>query len=148
MQVRKQNLLITKYKQFKKKILKKLINVKQPEKERNTKYTNRYYYLKKEKKSNQNTSLKQRPIIKKNEWVKKGQILVDNNSTNNGELAIGKNMLIGYLCWEGYNFEDAIIISEKIVKSDIFTSIHIKKYKTFILNDKSGEVWVKKLILK
>jgi len=142
-QVQKSNLLITKYKQLKKKILKKLINCKKPEKEDNIRYINRYYYLKKEKKSNQNTSLKQRPIIKKNEWVKKGQVLVDNNSTNNGELAIGKNMLIGYLCWEGYNFEDAIIISEKIVKNDIFTSIHIKKYKTFILNDKSGEVWVK-----
>ena len=108
-----------------------------------TNYKKRSYYLKEEKKSNQNTSIKQNPIVKKNEWVIKGQTIVDNNSTKNSEIAIGKNILIGYLCWEGYNFEDAIVISEKIVENDIFTSTHIKRYKTFIIKDETREVRTK-----
>jgi DNA-directed RNA polymerase subunit beta len=120
------------------KLVQKLKSVYKKYKPKN--YKRQYYFLKKERRSNQNTLIKQTPIIKKNDWVIKGQVIVDNNSTLNGELAIGRNILIGYLCWDGYNFEDAIIISEKIVKNDVFTSMHIKKYKTYITNDKTGEV--------
>lgn len=135
---KKRNIILTKYRSLQKKVLKK---VKYSEKKFIPgKYKKRNYYLQKEKRSNQNTSIKQTPIVNKNEWVLKGQTLVDNNSTKNGELAIGRNILIGYLCWEGYNFEDAIVISEKIVQNDIFTSIHIKKYKTFVITNKIREV--------
>ncbi len=138
------NIFLTKYKTLKKKIIRKTSFLQREDKiSKSFKYIKRNYFLKKERRSNQNTSISQTPIVRKNEWVKKGQLLVDNNSTYKGELAIGKNILIGYLCWEGYNFEDAIVISEKLVKNDTFTSIHIKKYKTFIINNKTGEVRIK-----
>nr|YP_010700253.1 RNA polymerase subunit beta [Euglena deses]WCH63397.1 RNA polymerase subunit beta [Euglena deses] len=98
------------------------------------------YFLENSRKSNQNTYLQQIPNIKKKEYVKKGQIIVDSNSTFNGILSLGKNILIGYIGWEGYNFEDAIIISDRLVEEDIFTSIHIKKYKTFLIKNENEEV--------
>jgi DNA-directed RNA polymerase subunit beta len=98
------------------------------------------YFLENPRKSNQNSYLYQKPIVKKNEWIKKGQIIADGAGSLNGKLSLGKNILIGYIGWEGYNFEDAIIINERLVNDDIFTSIHIKKYKTFILNNEKGEV--------
>lgn len=142
---KKVNPWITKYKTLQKKVIKKTASLLQREDaiSKPCKYIKRNYFLRKERRSNQNTSISQTPIVKKNEWVTKGQLLVDNNSTHNGELAIGRNILIGYLCWEGYNFEDAIVISEKLVKNDTFTSVHIKKYKTFIINNKTGEVRIK-----
>lgn len=103
----------------------------------------RIYKLEKSKKSNQNTYIAQEPVVKKNEWVKKGQIIAENTTTINGKLALGKNLLIGYMTWEGYNFEDAIVISQKILENEIFTSIHIKKYKTFLIKDKTGDVRMK-----
>lgn len=98
------------------------------------------YYLENYRKSNQNSYLQQKPIINKNEWVKKGQIIADGAGSLNGKLSLGKNILIGYIGWEGYNFEDAVIINERLINEDIFTSIHIKKYKSFILSDEKGEV--------
>ena len=87
--------------------------------------------------------MKQKPIVKKDEWVIKGQVIADSSSTNNGKLSLGKNTLIGYVGWEGYNFEDAIVISERLVQNDTFKSLHIKKYKTFLFNDETGEVRMK-----
>lgn len=101
------------------------------------------YFLENSRKSNQNSYLTQKPTVNKNEWVRKGQIIADGAGSLNGKLSLGKNILIGYIGWEGYNFEDAIIINERLVNDDIFTSIHIKKYKTFILSDEKGEVRTK-----
>jgi DNA-directed RNA polymerase subunit beta len=106
-------------------------------------YKKKLYYLEEHQSSNQNTHIKQKSIVKNNEWVIKGQVLADSSSTNNGKLALGKNILIGYVGWEGYNFEDAIVISERLVKNNTFKSLHIKKYKTFLFNDETGEVRMK-----
>nr|YP_009540971.1 RNA polymerase beta subunit [Discoplastis spathirhyncha]AYQ93471.1 RNA polymerase beta subunit [Discoplastis spathirhyncha] len=103
------------------------------------KYKKKTIFLQNRKKSNQNIYINQKTIVEKKEWVKKGQILADGMGTLYGELALGKNILIGYMPWEGYNFEDAIIISEKLVKKNIFTSINIKKYKSFLIKDENGE---------
>jgi DNA-directed RNA polymerase subunit beta len=106
----------------------------------NEKYTETTYHLENRRKSNQNTYLHQTLAIKKNQWIKKEQILADGASTINGSLSLGKNLLIGYMGWEGYNFEDAVVINKKLVDEDILTSIHIKKYKTFLKNTENGEV--------
>ena len=103
-------------------------------------FSQKIYFLRKGKYSNQNTYMLQFPSIKKNTWIKKGQILAEGAGIYQGELALGKNLLIGYIPWEGYNFEDAIIISEKLIKDNVFNSIHIKKYKTFLTNNETGEV--------
>ncbi len=87
------------------------------------------YTLKKFERSNQSTCLNQRPIVSVGEVVKKGDILADGPSTANGELALGRNILIGYMTWEGYNYEDAILLSEKLVQDDVFTSIHIEEHE-------------------
>ena len=84
------------------------------------------YYLTKFAKTNADTCVNQKPCVKKGEQVKKGDVLIDGYSTQNGELALGKNVLIGYMNWEGYNFEDAILISERIVKEDVYTSITLR----------------------
>ena len=103
-------------------------------------YKEKTYPLENRRKSNQNTYLQQTTAVKKNQWIRKEQILADGASTLKGRLSLGKNILIGYMGWEGYNFEDAIIISERLVKEDVLTSIHIKKYKTFLKNTGNGEV--------
>lgn len=103
-------------------------------------YRKRKLLIQSRKKSNQNLYMSQNIIVKKNEWVKKGQIIADGLATKDGKLSLGKNILIGYMPWEGYNFEDAIIISENLVKKDIFTSVHIKKYKSYLIKDENGEV--------
>jgi len=85
------------------------------------------YYLKKYQKSNQETCLNQHPLVKTGEHVKKGQVIADGSATQNGELALGRNVLVAFMSWEGYNFEDAIVVSERLLKEDMFSSVHIKE---------------------
>lgn len=101
--------------------------------------TERSYVLSKFTRSNQGTCVNQRPIVKKGDKIKKGGILADGPSTENGELALGRNILIGFMTWEGYNYEDAILISEDLVKEDVFTSIHIEEYELESRDTKLGE---------
>ncbi|MHB8990837.1 MAG: DNA-directed RNA polymerase subunit beta [Chloroflexota bacterium] len=96
------------------------------------------YQLVKFLRSNQGTCLSQRPIVVRGQRVKKGQALADSLSTNNGELALGQNVLVAFMSWEGYNFEDAIILSESIVQEDKFTSIHIEKHEIEARDTKLG----------
>ena len=86
------------------------------------------FVMRKFERSNQSTCVNQRPIVKHGQRVSRGEIIADGPATSNGELALGKNILIGFMSWEGYNYEDAILISEDLVKDDIFTSIHIEEY--------------------
>jgi len=88
--------------------------------------------------SNQGTCINQRPVVSKGDRVKQGQVLADGSSTEGGELALGQNILCAFLSWEGYNFEDAIVISENMVKEDRFTSIHIEKYEIEARDTKLG----------
>lgn len=90
------------------------------------------------KRSNQGTCINQKAIVSRGETVKKGDIIADGPSTDLGELALGKNILIGFMTWEGYNYEDAILISEKLVKDDSFTSIHIEEYEAEARDTKLG----------
>ena len=89
--------------------------------------------------SNQGTLIHQKPLVDAGEKVKKGQVLADGSSTDNGELALGKNCLVAFMSWEGYNFEDAIIISERLVKDDELTSIHIEEYEIDARTTKLGD---------
>src|SRR2546423_7848885 len=86
------------------------------------------YILRKFVGLNERTCLNQRPIVRKGQRVKKGQILADGAATHQGELALGRNVLVAFLTYDGYNFEDAIVISQRLVKEDTFTSIHIEEY--------------------
>jgi len=88
--------------------------------------------------SNHGTCINQRPIVHKGEGVKRGQVIADGPSTDNGELALGRNVLVAFMPWEGYNYEDAILISEKLVKEDYFTSIHIEEYEADARDTKLG----------
>ena len=97
------------------------------------------YPLKKFERSNQGTCLNQRPIISTGDRVQKGEVIADGPSTWGGELALGKNILVGFMEWEGYNYEDAILISEKLVQDDVFTSIHIEEHETEARDTKLGE---------
>ena len=101
--------------------------------------TEREYKLKKFERSNQGTCLNQRPIVDKGERVEKGQTIADGPSTKNGELALGRNILVGFMSWEGYNYEDAILLSEKLVREDVFTTIHIEEYETESRDTRLGE---------
>ena len=96
------------------------------------------YDLLKFKRSNQGTCINQRPIVSEGEIVTKGQTIADGPSTDQGEIALGRNVLVGFMSWEGYNYEDAILISEKLVKDDIFTSIHIEEYESDARDTKLG----------
>ena len=96
------------------------------------------YKLLKYKRSNQGTCINQRPIVSEGERVSKGQIIVDGPSTDEGEVALGRNVLIGFMSWEGYNYEDAVLISEKLVRNDVFTSIHIEEYESDARDTKLG----------
>ena len=87
------------------------------------------YQLTKFKRSNQNTCISQKPIVEQNQRVKKGDVLADGPCTDGGELALGRNVLVAFMPWRGYNFEDAIVVSEKLVKEDYYTSIHIEEYE-------------------
>ena len=88
--------------------------------------------------SNQGTCINQRPIVSRGQRVKKGEVLADGPATENGEIALGKNALIGFMTWEGYNYEDAVLINEKIVRDDVYTSIHIEEYDTEARDTKLG----------
>ena len=97
------------------------------------------YPLEKYMRSNQGTLIHQKPLVDAGERIKKGQVLADGSSTDNGELALGKNCLVAFMSWEGYNFEDAIIISERLVKDDELTSIHIEEYEIDARTTKLGD---------
>ncbi|EMT38396.1 DNA-directed RNA polymerase subunit beta [Thermoanaerobacter thermohydrosulfuricus] len=96
------------------------------------------YNLLKFKRSNQGTCINQRPIVNEGDEVKKGQVICDGPSTDYGELALGKNVLVGFMPWEGYNYEDAILISEELVRDDSLTSIHIEEYDAEARDTKLG----------
>jgi len=96
------------------------------------------YKLVKFKRSNASTCLNQRPIISLGDKIKKGQVVADGAAVDNGELALGKNILMAFMPWEGWNFEDAVIISERLVENDTFTSIHIKEYSIDVRETKLG----------
>ena len=96
------------------------------------------YHLIKYQRSNQGTCINQKPIVLKGEKVKKGDVIADGPSTDHGELALGKNILVGFMTWEGYNFEDAILISEDLVKDDVLTTIHIEDYDCEARDTKLG----------
>ena len=99
----------------------------------------REYVLKKFERSNQGTCLNQRPIVDKGERIEEGQTIADGPSTKNGELALGRNILVGFMSWEGYNYEDAILLSEKLVREDVFTTIHIEEHEIEARDTRLGE---------
>ncbi|MBI5167195.1 MAG: DNA-directed RNA polymerase subunit beta [candidate division NC10 bacterium] len=96
------------------------------------------YTLQKFQRSNQNTCINQRPGVKKGEWVQRGQVIADGPATQKGELALGQNVLVAFMPWGGYNFEDAILISERLVKDDRYTSIHIEEFEIEARDTKLG----------
>ncbi|HOO12541.1 MAG TPA: DNA-directed RNA polymerase subunit beta, partial [Bacillota bacterium] len=96
------------------------------------------YKLLKFKRSNQGTCINQRPIVSMGDEVEKGQVIADGPSTNEGEISLGKDVLVGFMTWEGYNYEDAILISEKLVRDDVYTSIHIEEYEAEARDTKLG----------
>jgi len=96
------------------------------------------YYLTKYARTNQNTSINLRPIVRKGDKVTKGQILTEGYATQNGELALGRNLMVAFMPWKGYNYEDAVVISERIVKEDLFTSVHIEEFTLEVRDTKLG----------
>ena len=96
------------------------------------------YKLTKFLRSNQSNCYNQRPIVVKGERVEKGQVIADGPSTSNGEMALGKNPLIGFMTWEGYNYEDAVLLSERLVQNDVYTSVHIEEYEAEARDTKLG----------
>ena len=88
--------------------------------------------------SNQDTYLLHRPIVQPGQWVEKGDILADNSSSCKGELAIGKNLLVGYTPWEGYNFEDAVLLSDKVLNQELFSSVHVERYEVEVRDTPDG----------
>ncbi len=97
------------------------------------------YRLTKFARTNQDTCINQRPIVQEGQVVKKGDVLADGCGTQGGELALGRNVLVAYMPWRGYNFEDAIVISEKLVQDDVFTSVHIEEFELQVRDTKRGE---------
>lgn len=96
------------------------------------------YKLIKFSRSNQSNSYNQKPIVSKGDHVEKGEVIADGPSTQNGEIALGKNPLIGFMTWEGYNYEDAVLLSERLVQDDVYTSIHIEEYESDARDTKLG----------
>ncbi len=96
------------------------------------------YKLTKFSRSNQSNCYNQRPIVYKGDMIRKGQVIADGASTSNGEIALGKNPLIGFMTWEGYNYEDAVLLSERLVQDDVYTSVHIEEYETDARDTKLG----------
>ena len=95
--------------------------------------------LTKFRRSNQNSCYTQKPIVRKGEFVKKGQIIADGPAMEQGELALGRNVMVAFMSWGGYNFEDSILISERIVKEDVYTSIHIDEFEILSRDTKLGK---------
>ena len=100
--------------------------------------TKKTYKLTKFQRSNQSNCYNQRPIVFKGDRVEKGEVIADGPSTSNGELGLGKNPLIGFMTWEGYNYEDAVLLSERLVQDDVYTSIHIEEYEAEARDTKLG----------
>ncbi len=96
------------------------------------------YTMHKFERSNQGTCINQRPIVKKGEKVEAGEIICDGPSTKNGEISLGKNLLVGFMTWEGYNYEDAIILNERLIMDDVLTSLHIEKFEVDARDTKLG----------
>ena len=96
------------------------------------------YHLTKFKRSNQSNCYNQKPIVYKNDHVEAGEVIADGPSTCNGEIALGKNTLIGFMTWEGYNYEDAVLLSERLVRDDVYTSVHIEEYEAEARDTKLG----------
>lgn len=96
------------------------------------------YHLIKFMRSNQGTCINQRPIVYKGERVKKGEVIADGPSTSQGEISLGRNVLIGFMTWEGYNYEDAVLLNERLVRDDVYTSIHIEEYEIEARDTKLG----------
>ena len=105
---------------------------------KNAEGKNKEYHLRKYQRSNQSTCIDQRPAVEKGQRIHKGDILADSSSTVNGKLALGQNVMVAFISWEGGNFEDAILISERLVQADKFTSIHIEKYEVEARDTKLG----------
>ena len=97
------------------------------------------YHLTKFKRTNQNTCVNQRPLVKKGDKIKKGEVIIEGYATELGELALGRNLKVAFMPWQGFNFEDAIVISEKAVQEDVFTSIHVTEYELEVRDTKRGE---------
>jgi len=97
------------------------------------------YELIKYRRTNQDTCINQRPLVKQGDRISKGQVLADGCATDRGELALGKNVLVAFMPWMGYNFEDAIIVSERVVRDDVYTSIHIQEFELQVRDTKRGE---------
>lgn len=104
------------------------------------------YILQKYQRSNQDTLLFQRPLVREGEWVQSGDILADSSTSLGGELCLGKNIFIAYMPWEGYNYEDAILISQRLVTEDVYTSIHIESYEVETRSTKLGKEQITKKI--
>ncbi len=96
------------------------------------------YHLIKFKRSNQGTCINQRPLVSVGEYIEEGQVIADGPATSNGEISLGKNALIGFMTWEGYNYEDAVLLNENLVRNDVYTSIHIEEYSHEARDTKLG----------
>ena len=117
-----------------------VINYEYTENEKLTSFdsSTKTYELQKFRRTNQNSCINIKPIVVKNQKVVKGDVLTEGYATQNGELALGRNMMVAFMPWKGYNFEDAIVISERVVKEDIFTSIHIEEFTLEVRDTKRG----------
>jgi len=96
------------------------------------------YKLRKFNRSNQDTCINQRPLVQKGEWVEKGEVIADGMATDRGELALGSNVLVAFLPWEGYNYEDAVVVSERLLGKDTYTSVHIQEFELQVRDTKRG----------
>jgi len=119
-------------------VIKKDENTSDPESVFDTQDINLVYKLTKFKRSNQNTCINQRPLVRAGDRVEPGSILADGHATDRGDLALGSNILVAFIPWYGYNFEDAIVISERLVKDDTYTSIHIEEFECDVRDTKRG----------
>ena len=97
------------------------------------------YNLAKYQRSNQDTCFNQKPIVNKGDWINKGNIIADGPATDAGELALGRNVMVAFMSWGGYNYEDSILVSERLIKHDIYTSIHIEEFETMARDTKLGK---------